>query len=117
MKFTLPFFLILLIFITGCSKKISLEDELSCPKLVSFSKTTQRTDFQNNFKLSIPNNWKYKLYYDDYQSAIFMADTIKELTETFIIDASWKYGALSFDASFETLFENKNSFQIIKSNF
>lgn len=117
MKFKILLFSLLLIFITGCTKKLSLEDELVCSKLGSFSKATQRTDFQNNFKISIPNNWKYKLYYDDYQSAVFMADTIKQLTETFIIDVSWKYGALNLDASFETLIQSKTSFQIIKSNF
>lgn len=57
-------------------------------------------DFNKNFKLNIPTNWKTDLYYDKYQSEIFTADTTKQLTSTYILDASFNLGKLTFDTAF-----------------
>ena len=117
MKFGITHFLLILILIAGCSKRTTLEDELSCSRFISLAWVTQRTDIHKNFKIDIPSTWKHKLYYDDYQSAIFMADTLKELTKTYILDASWKHGELNLDEAFEATISNQNSLALIKSNF
>lgn len=116
MQFRIIYFILLLILSIGCSKRLTLENELSCSRFISFSKTTQHTDINKNFKINIPNHWKHKLYFDDYQSAIFMADTIKPLKETYIIDTSFKYGELVLDESFKSKVDNAN-LTVLKSNF
>ena len=116
MHFRIIYFLSFLIFFTGCSKRISLEDELSCSRFTSFQNATQFSDFHKNFSINIPSGWKHKFYYNDYQSAIFMADTIKPLKETYIIDTSWKYGELILDESFKSKVKS-DQLVVLKSNF
>lgn len=98
MKYTLYFFTLVFI-LPSCTKQSELSKKLNC----NASKTTNSkvyTDFKNNFKISIPTNWKTELYYNDYQSEIFTADTTKQLSETFIIDAAFNYGNLEFTEDF-----------------
>ena len=116
MKINFTFFLILIIPFLSCTKKLSLQEELSCSVSSLFADTFERKDMHKNFKIDIPKTWKHQLYYDDYQSSVIMADTIKELTETFILDAAWKNGDLQLNDSFEKSILNANSYPIIKSN-
>jgi hypothetical protein len=37
------------------------------------------------------------LYYDDFKSQIYAADTAKQLTETYILDVAWHQGELTLD--------------------
>jgi len=66
----------------------------------SYKNSTSQLDFKKNFKLELPTNWKTNLYYDDYKSEIFTADTTKQLSESFILGASFNFGVLEFDDSF-----------------
>jgi len=98
MKSTL--FTILILTIISCSKQSELREAFNC-NVDPAENTVAVYDFNKNFKLNIPNNWKTELYYDKYQSEIFTADTTKQLTSTFILDASFNLGALNFDEDFQ----------------
>ena len=110
-------FIILLLNIYSCSKKISLEDEMNCSNFLSIPERIERTDINKNFTIEVPKSWKYNLYYDDTQSTIYMADTIKELLQTYIIDVSSKNGELNLDQSFRENMNNQTDLTSIKSNF
>ena len=116
MKINFTLFLILMISFSSCTKKLSLQEELNCSTSSLFSNTFERKDIHKNFKIDIPKTWKYQLYYDDYQSSIFMADTIKELTASFILDVAWKNGGLELNDSFEKSLLDTSSYSIVKSN-
>lgn len=113
-KFGIFFFFLIIVF--SCSKRTSLSDELACSKFQSFGKTETKHDFNKNFEIDIPINWKYKSYFDDYESSIFTADTIKQLTETYILDVAYKNGDININDLFSTQLNKNNSFEVLKSN-
>ena len=117
MNFKLFYFFILLIGVFSCSKKITLENEMDCSNFISIARSNKKTDINKNFTIEVPKTWKHHLYYDDTQSTIFMADTIKELVETYIIDISKKNGELSINQEFEDTLNNQTDLTILKSNF
>lgn len=82
----------------SCKKDI-LSSEFNCGSS-SVSNTKETRDILKKFKLNIPVTWKKQLYYDEYKSQIYTADTTKQFTETYILDASWHQGELIFDESF-----------------
>ena len=84
---------------SSCSKQSDLSKSFDC-KTIKLENTAIISDFKQNFKLQIPTTWKTNLYYNSFQSEIFTADTIKQLTETYILDVSFNSGNLSFDDSF-----------------
>ena len=104
--------------LTSCVKHSELAKNFNC-KTTNLNNLTTIYDFKNNFKISIPNTWKTNLYYDNFQSEIFTADTIKQLSETYILDVSFNYGNLHFNDSFhkktDSLITNSN-LQKIKFN-
>ncbi|HEY9170284.1 MAG TPA: hypothetical protein VIN72_12400 [Lutibacter sp.] len=86
--------------------------------VATYKNTEQITDFNKNFTLNIPSSWKTKLYFDNYQSEIFTADTLKQLSETYILAASFNFGALNFDKDFHHRKDsvlNANNLKIIDS--
>jgi hypothetical protein len=93
------FFGLIFLLLTGCSKQSEIAKKMNCSPTI-YKNTKQITDFNKNFTLNIPNNWKTELYFDNYQSEIFTADTIKQLSETYILAASFNLGALNFDKDF-----------------
>lgn len=95
------FILVVSLLILGCSNQSELENIFKCKSRSTLSSKTI-TDFNKNFKIDIPINWKTNLYYDEFQSEIFTADTTKQLTETYILTTSFKYGNLQFNTDFYT---------------
>jgi len=87
--------------IIGCSKQSELSKIFNCSS-TSIKNTKSISDFNKNFKLSIPTNWKTDLYFDQYQSELFTADTTKQLLSTYILDASFNFGILNFDEAYYT---------------
>lgn len=116
MNFKFGIFFFFLITVISCSKRTSLADELACHKFQSLGTTEIKQDFNKNFEIEIPINWKYKGYFDDYQSSIFAADTIKQLTETYILDVAYKSGEINIGASFLVQLNKNNPFEVLKSN-
>ena len=73
----------------NCQETTSeLSSTFSCENTPISMKLERVDDFQNNFSIQIPKHWKTKLYYDKFQSEIFSADTIKSLSDTYIMDFS-----------------------------
>lgn len=95
----IAFYGVIILLLSGCSKQSEIGKKMNCGPTI-YENTKQITDFNKNFTLNIPSNWKTELYFDNYQSEIFTADTIKELSKSFILAASFNLGALNFDGDF-----------------
>ena len=117
MKFKFGIVLLILITATSCKEKTVLEANFNCSSSVSFSDTKTVKDVKKNFKINVPKNWKTQLYYDEFQSDIFTADTTKQLSETYILDTSWKLGELKLDTEFETKILSNSDLSIVNSKF
>lgn len=109
--------LLLALTLISCSKKTALEESLNCKPTFSLSDSKELTDIKKNFSIKIPNTWKTELYYDEFQSAVFCADTTKQLTETFILDVTAKNGNLILNDSFKTKVKETSENEIIESKF
>lgn len=109
------FFLLAFVFV-GCSEKLTLAKELACNNFPSFTSTITKSDFNNKFSIEIPNSWKHKGYFDDYQSSVFAADTVKELTDSYVLDVAYKYSTIQIDDSFQTKINKSNTLDVLKNN-
>ncbi|OIQ37828.1 MAG: hypothetical protein BM563_07725 [Bacteroidetes bacterium MedPE-SWsnd-G1] len=116
MKNFLLLVILVSVFSTSCTKRLSLADELACKTIPSLQGTIEKKDFKNKFSIDIPKTWKHKGYYDDYQSSIFAADTIRELTKSFILDIAYKYSAINIDKEFSKEINKSNSLNVLKFN-
>jgi len=103
----LKFSIILLFFFTSCKKDDSIKSAFECDAPSHFTNTKEYKDVLSKFKLKVPKYWKTNLYFDEFQSEIYSADTTKQLSETYIIDVTWHRGELRFDEEFEEKI-NKN---------
>jgi hypothetical protein len=92
---------ILLVFtlLVSCQRTNPLHAILNCD-VNRHVNTILVQDFNENFSLSIPRHWKINHYYDQFKSEIYAADTTRELTDTYIFDASFNNGSLVFDDYF-----------------
>ena len=84
----------------GCENS-KFEREFDCDTPVHFTNTKTYKDVLNHFEIDIPKNWRTKLYYDELQSKVYTADTTKQLSESYIIDVTWRQGELIFNDEFE----------------
>jgi len=109
--------IVTIIFIFSCKKQSDLSKIYDCSQIkIENPKTI--IDFNKNFKLTISSNWKTKLYFSEFESEIFTADTIKQLTKSFILAASFNSGKLKFDTNYYTKIDSiliKNNLQLINS--
>ena len=93
-------YIIALFFILiSCKNQSELSKTFNC-KTSNLSNSEVFTDFKQNFNITIPTNWNTELYYNEFQSEIFTADTTKQLSETYILDAAFNYGNLEFNDDF-----------------
>jgi len=90
----------LAILMTGCQKS-KFEREFECDTPTRFTQTKTYEDVLKHFKIDVPKSWKTNLYYDEYQSSLYTADTTKQLGETFILDIAWHQGELVLNKDFE----------------
>ena len=105
-----------LFFLISCTSPTELEKEFNC-KSNDLDNLKSYTDFKNNFKLQLPTTWKTSKFYSDVESNIYTADTVKELTSTYILNASYNFGELTINAELERKTDSlitANSFQKIK---
>lgn len=112
--------LILAIGIVSCQGN-SLKKEFDCETNAKFSELKEYRDFLKNFRIEVPKSWKTTLYYDEYSSEIYSADTTKQLTDTYVLEISWKQGELNIDEAFakkinDTL-QLKEQLKMAKSGF
>lgn len=94
---TILYLSILLIFSTCKKSSTDLSKLFSCEQTPSVSNLESVTDFKNNFSIQTPKHWNTKLYYDNVHSEIFAADTIKVLTDSFIMSYSARSSSLKID--------------------
>ena len=72
----------------SCQKDVFLYKEFSCQMTTSDVVKETVEDFKNSFSVEVPKHWNTKLYYDNLQSEIFTADTLKTLNNSYIMDLS-----------------------------
>lgn len=116
MKYTFAI-LMLFIVLVGCSNQSQLSKDFSCSNLNNEDKSP-KYNFHRNFKLMIPKFWKTELYYNKFQSEVFCADTVKQLTKTYILDASHNSGIIQFNEDYFSTNDSivaSNNLQITKS--
>ena len=99
MKYSL-WSLLALVLLVGCQNS-KFEREFDCNTPLHFTNTKTYKDVLSHFEVDVPKNWKTKLYYDEFQSALYTADTTRQLRESYIIDLTWRQGELVFDSNFE----------------
>ena len=87
------------ILIASCSKN-NLKSEFNCKNSSQFSELKQYRDILKKFKIKLPSAWKTSLYYDDYSSEVFSADTTKGPANSYILQVSWKQGEITLDDNF-----------------
>ena len=97
--------LIMIITLSGCQNK-SIKDSFECNTKTNFANTEEIKAMLGHFKIQLPSDWKSELYYDEFQSRVYSADTTKQLTETYVIDVTWHQGEIQFNNDFETLVLN-----------
>lgn len=91
---------IFLLFTSCNSSQKELSTSLQCENNAKHNTTKLRSDFRKNFTINVPKHWKTQLYYDSQTSEIFIADTTKQLSETFILSSSFVTNKLTIDSSF-----------------
>jgi len=112
--------LFLTLSILSC-KQNDLSKEFNCKSATNLGKTKEIRDVMKKFKLTLPTSWSTKLYYDEFQSEIYSADTTKSLTKTLITEVSWHQGELNLDKTFDQSVKDtltrKEQLYPVKSNF
>ena len=88
--------IVLSTWIISCGKS-TLKQEFNCESSTIPYETKELRDVLKKFRATVPKNWKTQLYYDEYQSQLYSADTTRGLTEAYIIDVSWHQGDLILD--------------------
>ena len=99
MKYLIPSICVTLMLISCQNSKF--EKEFECETPISYTQTKTFKDVLKHFEIDVPSNWKSELYYDEYQSALYTADTTKALRETYILDIAWHQGELVLNKEFE----------------
>ncbi|PIE49406.1 MAG: hypothetical protein CSA39_02795 [Flavobacteriales bacterium] len=99
MKQLIPTFF-LAVLLVSCGKD-QLSNHFNCKDINTKNNLKEYRDFLKNFYIEIPDNWKTELFYDEYSSSVFAADTTKNLTESFLLDISWRQGELNIDDAFK----------------
>ena len=110
-------FIVALVSFLSCSNQSELSKKYACNvSEIENSKTI--LDFNKNFKLTISSNWKTTLYFSEFESEVFTADTLKQLTESFILGTSFNLGTLNFNDDFQKKTDSilaSNNLQLINS--
>jgi hypothetical protein len=103
-----------IIFISLCiisCDTTALEKDFSCSSESFDSNTEKVIDVKNTFSIQIPIHWKTNFFYDKMQSSIYSADTLKQLTETVLIDITQIQNGYQFNAHFKKELAKNDSIQ------
>jgi hypothetical protein len=88
------------VLLTSCHSTHNLDEIFNCTATKKLNQLETITDFKSGFSVDIPKSWNTKLYYDELNSEIFTADTLKTLQETFIMEFAMINSALKLDNHF-----------------
>lgn len=123
MKYSSSYFLLgftLVLLLVGCQHKTDLSKTFSCKDRIQLQDIELVSDFNNNFNIKLPKYWNTKLYYDNVQSEIFSADTIKSLTDSYIINFAWVHDTIQISDKLQEKvlqISNKNAMKTAKESF
>ncbi len=78
----------------SCQYESTLSEHFSCSNS-SLSNLETVTEFQKNFSVKLPKNWKTELYSISNQSGIISADTSKVFSKSYTIDFSINNGSIN----------------------
>ena len=92
-------YLVIVISFSSCAKQTPLAQKFNC-NLSLGDEFHEIYDFNKNFKLSTPTTWKTNLYYNKSESQIFAADTVKQLTKSYILGTSFYFGNINFNEDY-----------------
>ena len=113
------YILIATLFIFTSCENNELKEQFECDAPTHFTNTKEYKDVLSKFYIEIPKYWKTQLYYDEFQSDLYSADTTKQLSETYLIDITWHQGELNFDKEFKSNIsknlKGKGLLKVIKS--
>jgi len=97
-----------------------LSTNFSCENSSKISNLESVKDFKDNFTIKTPKHWNTKLYYDNRQSEIFTADTIKTLSDSYIMDYSVISNTINIDETLEAKVKQitqNNAMETIQESF
>ena len=92
--------IIIALSITSCSKPSDLQLDFNC-KTQHFTNTEKVDDVQNKFAITVPKHWKTSLFFNNYQTQIQTADTVKKFSETYILITALNNGDLQVNEAFK----------------
>ncbi len=95
MKYSI--YIIALVTLFSCNKPSELQKELGCKTKYDFGQMITSQDFQKKFTVQIPKNWSTKYFYNEFQTSLMTADSLKSLSNSFILDISLNNGELKVD--------------------
>lgn len=84
----------------SCKNEPSINDIISCSSDAEFHHSKTIRDAKNNFEINLGEHWKRELYFDEYQSRIYSADTTRSYSESFIIDVTRFEGNINLTENF-----------------
>jgi hypothetical protein len=88
---------LLFVGLQSCNKQNEMQKDFECAGTAKLKNSESVQDFQKKFKINIPKNWKVKYFYNDYQTTLMTADTLKPLSKSIILDVSLNNGELKVD--------------------
>lgn len=107
--------------IISCNQKPDIYDILGAKKNTNYNHSKTIRDVKNNFEVNIGAHWKRELYFDDYQSRIYTADTTKSYSSSFIIDITRFKGKIIIEEEFKnqlvSTIQKKAQNYVIKEGF
>ncbi len=123
MKYSYTYFFLVItsvLMLLSCENKTDLAKEFSCKSKHQLASLEEVDDFNKNFIIKVPKYWDTKLYYDNVQSEIFSADTIKSLSESYIMNFSWVNDTIQISKILQAevhKIKEKNGMKTIKESF
>ncbi|WP_439129803.1 hypothetical protein [Polaribacter sp.] len=91
----------------SCQQQTDLQKQCNC-KEVYLQNLEETKDTDAYFSVKLPNTWKVNLYKDNYQSSIYAADTIKELTSSILLDVNYMQHTININDLFKLKIEQDN---------
>lgn len=95
------YFFIFSALLAGCRPSSTLKKDFSCPRSSALTNTETVLDFKENFSVELPRSWKTSLYYDDYKSEIFSADTTQVFQNAYVLEFGLFNGTVQINPDFQ----------------
>lgn len=104
---SIAFSIIASLLLFSCQQKTDLQKACNC-KEAFFQNLEETTGANGYFSVKLPKTWKVNLYTDNYQSSIYAADTIQELTSSILLDINYMKNNININDIFKLKIEQDN---------